>query len=84
MFDILFEFEYVTLGDAGIDGESARTLPVVELSALPAVKKKLEEARRQLQNYNKLLQANHGSYLKLRCYAVVALGFDRLLWEEVK
>lgn len=84
LFDILFEFEYVTLGDAGIDGESARTLPVVELSALPAVKKKLEEARRQLQNYNKLLQANHGSYLKLRCYAVVALGFDRLLWEEVK
>lgn len=84
LFDILFEFEYVTLGDAGIDGESARTLSVTELSALPPVKKKLEEARRQLQNYNKLLQANHGSYLKLRCYAVVALGFDRLLWEEVK
>jgi hypothetical protein len=83
LFDILFEFEYVTLTEAGVDGESARTLPSVDVSALPAVKKKVDEARRQLQNYKQLLHANHGAQLKLRCYAVVALGFDRLVWEEV-
>jgi hypothetical protein len=83
LFDILFEFEYVTLTEAGVDGESARTLPSVDVSALPAVKKKVDEARRQLQNYKQLLHTNHGAQLKLRCYAVVALGFDRLVWEEV-
>jgi hypothetical protein len=83
LFDILFEFEYVTLTEAGVDGESARTLPNADVCALPAVKKKVDEARRQLQNYKQLLHANHGAQLKLRCYAVVALGFDRLVWEEV-
>jgi len=29
------------------------------------------------------LQAKYGAVLNLRTYAVVAVGFDRLVWEEL-
>lgn len=37
----------------------------------------------QLQTYRQALQAAYPSNLRLHTYAVVALGFDRLIWEEV-
>jgi hypothetical protein len=41
-----------------------------------------------LRTYRKTLLAKYegkfGAMLKLRVYAVVSLGFERILWEEVK
>jgi hypothetical protein len=48
------------------------------------VKASLKEAKKQVQSYGQALSRKHGSALRLRKYAVVALGFDRLVWEEVK
>jgi hypothetical protein len=49
---------------------------------LPAVQAGLAEARSQLQRYRPALQAAYGECLRLRTYAVVGLGFERLVWEE--
>jgi hypothetical protein len=56
---------------------------VADLKATPTVKKKLAEARGQLRTYGPLLQQKYGALLRLRTYAVVAVGFERVVWEEV-
>ena len=80
--DILVEFEYVSLATLEMSGAALRQLTFDESKALPAAQAKLQEARRQLQQYRTLLTTTY-SNLRLRTYAVVALGFERLLWEEV-
>jgi hypothetical protein len=81
--DVLFEFKYVALPEAGLTGEQARALSVAELQALAPVQGKLAEARGRLHGYRQTLQQHYGARLRLRSYAVVALGFDRLVWEEI-
>lgn len=39
--------------------------------------------RTALQAYRQTLYARYGALLKLRVYAVVSLGFERLFWQEV-
>ncbi len=53
-----------------------RPSKLIELDAVPS---KLDEARRQLQNYRQILQRKYGDDLKLRTYSVVAIGFERLV-----
>ena len=80
LLDILIEFKYVALGDAGVTGEQARNLSVEELQTLPAMAEKMEEARNQAIRYGADLEKKHGN-LRLHTFAVVSLGFDRL-WAE--
>lgn len=42
-----------------------------------------EAAASQLQKYRADLAAQYGDRLRLRTFAVVALGFERLVWQEV-
>jgi len=42
----------------------------------------METARGQLKRYGDSLEKKYGD-LKLRRYAVVSLGFERIWWEEV-
>jgi hypothetical protein len=83
LLDILFEFKYVPLPDAKLTGEQARDLNKFEVKALASVQAQLTEARARLTGYRQVLQQRYGERLHLRSYAVVALGFDRLAWEEV-
>ncbi len=83
LLDLLLEFKLVKLAEAGLTGEQIRGLDREQLAALPAVQAGLAEARSQLQRYRTVLQATYGSILRLRTYAVVGLGFERLVWEEV-
>jgi hypothetical protein len=83
LLDILFEFKYVALADAGLTGEQARALSAAEVRALAPVQAKLAEARPRLNGYRQVLQQRYGERLRLRSYAVVSLGFDRLAREEV-
>ena len=80
---MLLEFKLVKLAEAGLTGEQVRSLDREQLAALPAVQARLAEARSQLQRYRTALQATYGETLRLRTYAVVGLGFERLVWEEV-
>jgi hypothetical protein len=81
--DVLFEFKFVALPEVGLTGEQARALSAAELRALSPMRAQLAEARSRLQSYRQALQQRYGDRLRLRCYAVVALGFDRLAWEAV-
>ena len=83
LLDLLLEFKLVKLAEVGLTGEQVRSLDREQLAALLAVQARLAEARSQLQRYREALQAAYGNILRLHTYAVVGLGFERLVWEEV-
>jgi hypothetical protein len=82
LLDILIEFKYVALGQNTLTGEQVRAMEAEELRALPAVQAALAEARPKLAGYRETLRAVYGEKLRLRTYTVVAVGFERLVWEE--
>ena len=83
LLDILLEFKFVKLSETGLDAQAIRSKSNDELKLLDAVQKKLTEATTQLQHYRATLTQKYGSILRLRTYAVVAIGFERLVWKEV-
>ncbi len=80
LLDVLFEFKYVKLSEAGVTGETARGLSGAELRALPAMKTKMADATSQARRYGGELEKKYGN-LRLKTFAVVSLGFERL-WAE--
>jgi len=84
LFDLLLEFKFVKLGDAGLSGDKARGMSRAELAALPLVTRKLAEARGQAADYLRELRARYSPELQPRVFAIVALGFERLVWEEIE
>lgn len=60
----------------------ARQMETAELLALDAVQEKIAEATPQLQRYRQGLVKKYGERLRLRTFAVVAIGFERLVWVE--
>jgi hypothetical protein len=83
LWDVLFELKYLKLGHLGGSARELRVLGEGELEELPAVARALEDAEAQLRRYGRALAAELGGALRLRCYAVVALGFERLVVREV-
>jgi len=59
-----------------------RYLSREEAAALPPVQEGLTAAGGQLARYRAALAAQYGDGLRLRTYAVVGLGFERLVWME--
>jgi hypothetical protein len=82
LLDILIEFKYVSLKDAGLSGEQVKMLSFDELKALKPVQEKLLKTKIQLARYRKILEDKYGENLRLHCYGVVSVGFERLVWEE--
>lgn len=80
LLDVLIEFKYVKLSEAGMTGENARKLTPAELQEIPAMKKEMAAAREQAKRYGRDLMKKHGN-LRLKSFAVVSLGFERL-WAE--
>ncbi len=83
LLDILIEFKYISLPDAGLSGEEIKGASKEDLVALPPVQHALADSGKKLKRYGSALKARHGGALRLRSFSVVALGFDRLAWEEV-
>ncbi len=81
ILDILIEFKFVRLKDAGLTGEQARKLTRNELQALPRMTREMAQARRQVNDYGKCLEKRYEN-IRLRRYAVVSLGFERIWWTE--
>ena len=80
--DILIEFKYVKLKDVQLSGKEARKLSQEELKGLKKMQTAMQEAEKQIYDYSKVLKQKYKN-LRLRSYAVVALGFERLWWEEI-
>ncbi|MBF0414125.1 MAG: AAA family ATPase, partial [Desulfamplus sp.] len=84
LFDVLIEFKFVSLAIAGVSGEEAKALSVEELSNLPKMREAMKDALEQVREYSQILKERYsGTNFRLKSFAVVSLGFDRLCWEEV-
>ena len=80
IFDVLIEFKYVSLKDAGLTGTSAQNMDQTELDQLPCIQNSMSEAIHQANLYAAALNQKYAE-LRLKTFAVVALGFDRLSWK---
>jgi hypothetical protein len=80
LLDVLIEFKFVGLAEAGLTGEQARNLSPEEVRSLPPMATKMDEAKAQARRYGAELEKKHGN-LRLKIFAVISLGFERL-WAE--
>lgn len=83
LLDILLEFKYVPLNKIALSGAEVKQQTMAALKEFTAVQEKLAEAKTQAQDYGQKLMRNYGEQLRLRTYSVVAIGFERIVWEEV-
>jgi hypothetical protein len=82
ILDILIEFKYVSPADAGVSGKEARGLTTEAFQSLPKIRQAMAAAGEQAREYGQLLETRHGN-LRLKRFAVVSLGFERLWAQEV-
>ena len=82
IFDILIEFKFVSLKDAGITGEQAKQLSKENLYNIAEIKKALAEGKQQVAGYGKELDNKYGN-LRLKKFVVAALGFERICFDNV-
>ncbi len=82
VFDILIEFKFVSLKDAGLSGVQAKALSEEELLCLPGIKKAMNEGEQQVVEYGKKLEEKYGN-LRLQKFVVASLGFERVCWNKV-
>ncbi len=69
------------LGKVKLTGEQVKNMSREELRQLKPVKAAADEAEKQLNNYQQTLTEHYGDILRLRTYTVVAVGYDRLVWQ---
>ena len=79
LWDLLFEFKRLSLKQLGMSGKDIQTASRAELMEQALVKEALDQAEAQIVAYPAALERSQGGPLKLRSYAVVALGFERLV-----
>ena len=80
LLDHLLEFKYVPLKTLGLSSEAVGAMDREALRALPAVAEQIQDAKTQLTRYRATLERVYGDKLKLRTYAVVCIGLERLVW----
>jgi hypothetical protein len=83
LLDMVLEFKYFGLKELGVSAEQVRGMSRAKLQQLPLVVTALQDATQQLQQYRAVLVEKYREPQRLRCLAVVALGFERLVWEGV-
>jgi len=81
--DFILEFKYLTLSNVGFSGEQLKKLPIEELKMLTPVKEKFAESKKQLLDYQTRLVSKYGEVLRLQLISVVAVGFERVVWQTV-
>jgi len=84
IYDFILEFKFIKLTELNLSGEKARKLTQDKLNDFALVKKNLADAKKQLLDYKTGLQKKYGDELKLKLISVVAVGFERVVWEVVE
>ncbi|OUD13353.1 AAA family ATPase [Thioflexithrix psekupsensis] len=83
MLDHLMEFKFVKLSDVNLSGKEVQNLSEKALQELPQVQAAFTAAFAQLETYQPILFERYGEeVLHLQTTAVVAVGFERLLWRK--
>jgi len=83
LYDFILEFKYLKLTEVKLSGAEVKKLSLKKLEALEPVKEKLAEAKQQLLDYQTCLEEECHEVLKLQLISVVAVGFDRVVWQKV-
>ena len=83
ILDFVLEFKYVSLKALELSGEEVKQLDEAACRELKPVQVAFAEAKKQLAQYSRDLKRKYGSLLKLRSFAVVALGLERMVWQKV-
>lgn len=83
LLDHVLEFKYLKLDDVKMTGKQAKETPRETLLKLAPVQKAIEEATKQLNDYRNALTNRYTVELRLHTFAVVALGFERLVFVEI-
>jgi len=82
VFDILIEFKFVSLKDAGISTKDAESLSDKDLAKLPKIKESMEHGEKQVREYGTILENRHKN-LRLKKFVVASLGFDRICCRQL-
>lgn len=82
LLDFLMEFKYISLKQQNLSGEQVRKMSAEELNILTAVLEKRAEAQTQLETHQNQLLKIYGNTLRLKTFSVVAVGFERIAWQE--
>ena len=82
VFDVLIEFKFVKLKDAGMSADQAVGLTDDELCQIPEIAKQIKDGEKQVKEYGKKLEQKYGN-LRLQKFVVVALGFERVCFRLV-
>ena len=82
LLDLLFEFKIVRRAAVDRKGRVLRDMDEAELRKLASVETAFTEAKKQAKRYRAALVKREGER-NLRTYAVVAVGLERMLGEEV-
>ncbi|VFM98603.1 MAG: PD-(D/E)XK nuclease superfamily protein, partial [Candidatus Kentron sp. G] len=82
VLDILIEFKFVSLREAGLEGKALEQMDDAALRVLPAVQAKQQEAEAGLARYREKLKHKFGDVLRLESFSVVAVGFERLVFSS--
>ena len=80
VYDVLIEFKFVTLKNAGITGTQAEKLSENALSEIPRIRQELENGTKQVIEYGKKLESRHKN-LRLVKFVVVAPGCERVCFK---
>ncbi|MCD6224780.1 MAG: AAA family ATPase [Deltaproteobacteria bacterium] len=82
VFDVLIEFKFVKLKDAGTSVDKVRKLSEDELMLIPEIADRIKDGVKQVQEYRKKLEQKYGN-LRLQKFVVVALGFERVCFKRL-
>ena len=82
VFDVLIEFKFVKLKDAGMSAADARKLSEDELMLIPEIASRITDGEKQVEAYGKKLEQKYGN-LRLQKFVVAALGFERVCFKKL-
>ncbi len=82
VFDVLIEFKFVKLKDAGMSADQAAELTDDELCLIPEIATQIKDGEKQVKEYGKKLEQQYGN-LRLQKFVVVALGFERVCFRKI-
>ncbi|MEA1934998.1 MAG: AAA family ATPase [Thermodesulfobacteriota bacterium] len=82
VFDVLIEFKFVKLKDAGMSADQATQLSEDDLRRIPEIAKQMKDGEKQVQEYGNKLEKKYGN-LRLQKFVVAALGFERVCFNKI-
>jgi len=81
LIDTLIEFKYIK--PKSLKLKNIKKLSDTELFNHKMIQSKLKEAKKQAVTYSKELVEEFGDRVTLQTYAIISIGFDRLLYKKL-